>query len=82
MHAIHVFKGFFTISLRSLYNTLRSECFSFARALAYFAHSPAFLACILVVASCIIKIVDMLTIQTQCNAGTFVRASYNVMCSQ
>ena len=61
-------KGAFTIGARALYNILRSECFSFARAHAYIARCLAVVACVLAVAPSLLKILDMHKIQTRPNA--------------
>lgn len=58
----------FTIAARALYNTLRSEFFGFARGLSYVARALAYVACVLVLASTLLEIVDMHTIQTRPNA--------------
>ena len=67
MH-LTTYKAPFTTGPRALYNTLQSEFFSLARAFAYVARCLSFVACILVVASSLFKIVDMHTIMTQSNA--------------
>lgn len=41
----------FTVGARALHNILRSECFSFALALAYVVRCLAFVACVVMVAS-------------------------------
>lgn len=56
-----VYKGPFTIGERATYNTLRSECFNFARDL-------TFVACVSVAASSLLKTVGMHVIQMRPNA--------------
>lgn len=68
----------FTIGTRALYNTLLSEWFSFARALAYVARCLAFG---LVVASSLLKLVDMHTIQMRPNAIQIIAVQRMNICT-
>lgn len=60
-----LFKALFTIDAQALYNTLPTELFGFARDIAYVARALAFVACVFVIESSLLKIVGMHTIQTR-----------------
>lgn len=62
-----LFKALFTIDAQALYNTLPTELFGFARDIAYVARALAFVACVFVIESSLLKIVGMHTIQTRPN---------------
>lgn len=55
----------FTIGTLALYITLRSDLFGFTRAISYVTRALAFIACVFVVKSSLLKILDIIhTIQT------------------
>lgn len=62
-----LFKAHFTIDAQALYNTLPTELFGFARDIAYVARALAFVACVFVIESSLLKIVGMHTIQKKPN---------------